>query len=225
MHRALCILIPVILSPAPAMSAPWTDELRAALNTNAEGPIYAYEMTYDDGDVRASGIVDVSQPAGQRIKIISPAISEWPEGFAKELAELDATAKGDIWCNSVGENIPDDVTLLNEDEMTTTYGFKPLPDADADSTERKVFRHLSGTVTIARDNPAVLGFRLWADKSFKPMVLARINSFDMSMSCKRAPDGRTYVEKFNIAIAGKAMGRAFSQTEERVISKLLHALE
>ncbi len=225
MPARLFLILPALVISATASAGEWPGPLEAALAASTDGPLYAYEMIYDDGEVRAEGTVDVSQPEGQRIIVTSPAEDQWPEGFAEGLADMDAEADGDIWCADFEENVPGDVTLLEENETTATYGFTPNPDADADNAERKMFRNLKGTITVAKDQPAVLGFHLWAEKSFKPMIIARINVFDMAISCERAPDGRTYAQAFNINVEGSAMGQAFSERESRMITRLLRPIE
>jgi len=42
----------------------------------------------------------------------------------------------------------------------------------------------------------------------------------MDVQCTRAPDGRTYIEDFNMALEGSAMMQAFDQKMTRKITAL-----
>lgn len=210
-----------VLSTASAEGLP--GPLRAALDARPDGPAYAYEMTLELEDMVARGIVDATKPEGERIKVLSPAKEDWPEEFADGLAEMDAAADGDIWCNDFGDNVPDMVDLVEETDKTATYSFEPVPDPDADSNERKAMKNLVATITVDKLNPAVLAFSMRAPKPFKPAFVAKVNLFDMDITCARAPDGRTYEQAMSFAIEGSALGQSFSERTRREITKLLPA--
>jgi len=203
----------------PASAEPVLEKMRSLTK---DGPVYAYEMTYEEADIVAQGKVDPSQPKGERIQVLSPAESEWTEDFREGLKEFDAEADGDIWCTDFAEMVPDKVSTLEENEATVTYAFTPEPEADADGMEKKMMKKLNGTVTLDKADGSVLAFNMRLPKPYKPAIVAKINSFEMDATCARAPDGRTFVERFDFSIAGSAMMQSFDESVSRQITKILH---
>ena len=225
MRPVLTVLIYITILSSQACAEDMPAVLRAALDAPRNGPFYAYDMTYDDGNVIAMGTIDASLPEGERVIVHSPPEKEWPDGFAEGLKEIDAEADGDIWCADIEESVPAEVSLLDEDMSQAIYIFTPIAGPDADRSERKLMRHLTATITVAKQDPAILAFHMWAEDSFKPMFLARINSFDMAIECTRAPDGRTYTKEMKFSITGSAMGSSFDETENISITRLLHTID
>lgn len=213
------VLCAFALSAAiPALADPVLDKMRAV---SKEGPVYAYEMTYSGEGIVATGKIDPSQPEGERVQVYSPALSDLSAEFKEGLEEMDAEADGDIWCSDFAEMVPSDATATQQDETTVTYAFTPLPEDDADKTEQKMMKKMQGTVTLDKADGAVLAFNMTLPKPYKPAMVAKINRFQMDVSCERAPDGRTYLEEFNFDIAGSAMMQSFEETVSRQITKLL----
>ncbi|MEM8617669.1 MAG: hypothetical protein AAGF20_12150, partial [Pseudomonadota bacterium] len=108
-----------------------------------------------------------------------------------------------------------------ETAETVTFAFTPLPDEDADSTERKLMKKVDAQVTLAKSDGAIIGFKMNLPKPYKPMMVAKINRFTMAADCARAPDGRTYFKSFSIDVAGSAMMQSFEETMSRQITKLM----
>ena len=219
MSRILPLAFAVSGLVAPASADPLIDMMR---NLSKDGPIYAYEMTYTDAEVTAVGKIDPSQPEGQRVQVTSPAESEWSDDFREGLEEMEAETDGDIWCTDFAEMVPNDVSTVEEDEATVTFAFTPQPEADADGMERKMMKKLKGTVTLDKADGSILAFNMKLPKPYKPAIVAKINAFEMDAGCARAPDGRTFVERFDFSIAGSAMMQSFDETVSRKITKLLN---
>ena len=207
------------LSLSSAAAADPVMEMMRSLST--EGPVYSYEMSYSDADLTATGLIDPSQPEGQRIEIYSPSESEWSNDFRDGIAEMDAETEGDIWCADFAEMVPGNVKAVSEDDASVTYAFTPNPEADADKTEKKMMKQLNGSVTLAKEDGAILAFNMILPKPYKPAMVAKINRFEMAATSDRAPDGRTYVEQFNFDISGSAMMQNFEESVSRTITKLL----
>ncbi|MEO1101112.1 MAG: hypothetical protein AAFW65_04635 [Pseudomonadota bacterium] len=216
----LWLILPVALICAPALAEDRPAPLAAALAAASDGPLYAYDMTFEGSGVTERGKVDPTQPEGQRITVDSPAREAWPDGFEEDLKELDADADGDIWCAGLAEHVPEAVTLIEETDRTATYTFVPEPGENADGTDRKVMKKLIGEITVDTINPAILAFSMKAPKPFKPALVAKIETFDMSVQCARAPDGRTYVEEMNMIVEGSALGQSFSERARQAITQL-----
>jgi len=186
-----------------------------------EGPLYAYETQFAWDGIPATARVDPSQPAGERIKILTPTESDWSDTFREELETRDASAEGDIWCTEFGQMVPMDAKITAESDTTVTYAFTPVPEPDADRNEQKMMKQLDGTVILDRTDGAVLAFRMHLPKPYKPAMVAKINAFEMDVACARAPDGRTFIEDFKFDISGSAMMQSFEESVSRQITKLL----
>lgn len=202
----------------PASADPLLEMMRAV---SKDGPVYAYEMIYSDADFTAMGKIDPSQPEGERIKVTQPDPSEWSDDFRDGLKEMDAETDGDIWCADFAERVPDTAALIEENDGTAVYTFTPQAEADAEKNEKKLMKQLNASVTLDKSDGSVLAFNMRLPKPYKPAMVAKINAFEMSVSCARAPDGRTFVESFNFAIEGSAMMQSFSESVSREITQLL----
>ena len=218
MSRLVLASVFVLAAPLLAHGDPLLETMR---NVPNDGPIYAYEMTYSGQGVTATGKIDPSQPEGARIELYSPAMDDLPDDFREGLEEMDADADGDIWCSDFAARIPDDADLTEEREASMIYEFSPVPEADADKREQKMMQQLDGRAEIDKTDGAVLAFNMRLPKPYKPAMVAKINAFEMKVSCARAPDGRTYVETFNFDISGSAMMQSFDESISRTITKLL----
>lgn len=213
-------LIMTLLSGSIGLPACADDLLAAARSASIEGPRYAYEMTYSTGDIAARGTVDPTAPAGERIIVVSPPQSEWPEGFEEKVAALDAQTTGAIWCNQFLDAVPEDADRVSEADGRVTYTFTPQPDEGADGAERRMMGAMIGTVVLDQADPALLSFQMHLPVSMKPNLFSRIETFSLFVDCARAPDGRTYTSRMDFDISGSALGQNFTQSEARTIHRL-----
>ena len=218
MSRSILLSAFALSASLSASADPLLEMMRSV---SKDGPIYAYEMTYSGEGVIATGKIDPSQPEGNRIVLYTPEMSELSEEFKEGVQEMDAESDGDIWCADFAEMVPDNAEATSQDEVSVTYGFTPVAEADADKTEKKMMKKMNGTVTLDKADGAVLAFSMTLPKPYKPAIVSKINRFQMDASCSRAPDGRTYVASFDFDIAGSAMMQEFDETISRQITKLL----
>ena len=205
-----------------AAADPLLEMMRAVSN---DGPKYAYETSFSMLGISAAGTIDPSAPEGERIQLSAPEESEWSDDFRKEILKMDAETEGDIWCTEFGQMVPLDASLTAQDETTKTFSFTPVPEADADRNEQKMMKQLDGTVVLDKTDGAVLAFSMILPKPYKPAMVAKINAFEMNVSCARAPDGRTFIETFNFDISGSAMMQSFDESVSRRITKLLDPVD
>lgn len=208
-----------VLGTLSAHADPLIEQARAS--TNADGPLYAYEMEYSDGEVHASGKIDPSQPEGKRITVYSPRESEWDDDLREAIKSIDADVDGDIFCDDFVRQIPDTAERVNETDDAAYYTFTPSPEADADDMERKLMKKVEASATLSKADGQVLAFRMSLPKPFKPAFVAKIKTFRLDATCARAPDGRTYLEAMQLDISGSAMMQDFNQSITRRITKLL----
>lgn len=218
MYRSLALLTFACGAIGTVSADPLLEMMQAA---SEGGPLYAYETRFSWEDTDVTARIDPSAEAGQRIIVTSPAEAEWSDNFRKELERMDSNTEGDIWCHEFAQMVPMDAHVLDQSATTSTYAFTPVPEADADKTEQKLMKQLEGRVTLDKSDGAVLSFNMTLPKPYKPAMVAKINSFAMDVRCARAPDGRTFIEDFNMNVSGSAMMQSFDETVSRTITKLL----
>ena len=195
--------------------------LENALAAPDDGPSYKFQLKIDDGDLKAEALVDPSLPEGERLTLISPDETDLDEATAKQLADMKANTTGDnIWCSRFSRNIPGNAKLISESGEAAVYSFQPVGTRE-DGDMAKAYKHLSGRVTVSKDKPAIIAYEMFAEKPFKPMLVAKVDSFSMKVSCDYAPDGRTYVKDMRLDLSGSAMMQDFAQSERREISNLV----
>lgn len=216
--RLLClslVSLPLMIWPAFAETP-----LEAALAAPTEGPAYRFDLNIDSDKLKAEAQVDPSLPEGERLTLVSPAANTLEGEAAERYAQLRENTSGDkIWCASFKENIPADAKMISESGEAAVYSFTPLPGDDKETA--KVYKHLTGRVTVSKQAPGILAFEMFAEKPFKPAMVAKIDSFSMKVNCARAPDGRTYIQDFAMDVSGNAMMQAFRQSERREVTNLV----
>ena len=101
--------------------------LDLAKSVSKEGPLYVYDLDYNDGSDQFRMTVDQSQPKGERVIKFSPAVATLKGEAAKKADKLVKSTAGDIWCSSFAENIPATAKRVSETPTAATYSFTPLP--------------------------------------------------------------------------------------------------
>ncbi|MEZ5997985.1 MAG: hypothetical protein R3B98_04765 [Hyphomonas sp.] len=208
-----------LLLAAVALPAFAEDPLEDAREVSKDGPLYIFDVEIQDDTLDVTARVDPTKPEGSRLILVSPDESSFDEQAAARYAELKENTKGDVWCSNFASNIPDDAELISESQVEAVYKFRPIPDADAGDMA-KSYKHLTGRVTVSKEHPGITAFEMVNEKPFKPMPIAKVNTFEMKVACAFAPDGRTYIRDLTLNIAGSAMLQKFSQTEHRKITGL-----
>lgn len=207
----------IVLFAIPAFAQEDLTPMELARNVSSNGPIYAYSMTYETKEFSAKGRVDPTLPEGKRITIDSPAKEDWPPEFEENLRDIDAEADGDIWCASMMESVPDNAKIDPTGNGYTRYAFKPKGENKED---KKFMKHLNGSIDIDPVDGAVLAFRMWSEKAFKPHMLVKVHSFQMDAKCARAPDGRTYAAEVETKITASAAMQKIDEHSVRKITAL-----
>lgn len=216
--RPAIILAGLCLGCLPAAADTLLEQARSV---SREGPEYLFDMIFDDGKERFTFRIDQTRPEGERVVGVTPEPASLAAETAKRLASLKEEAKGDIWCSDFADSIPQSARRVSETAGTATYSFTPLPGDDKEM--RDIVKYLTGKVTIDKANANILSYELTAPRSFKPMVAAKVDQFDMKVACKAGPDGRSHVHTFVFDLAGSAMMQRFSQTDKRQVANLIRA--
>ena len=120
MNRLLIASLAVLAAALPASA---DTVLQKAKSMSKDGPLYAFDLSYDDGKDRFQMKVDPSQPKGKRVVDLSPARSTLKGDSAKKADKLTERTEGDIWCSSFAANIPADAKRTAETGQTATFSF------------------------------------------------------------------------------------------------------
>nr|WP_321360901.1 hypothetical protein [uncultured Hyphomonas sp.] len=209
------LALPLLALPALAETP-----LEKALAAPTDGPDYLFDIKIDDGTLKGEAQIDPTRPEGKRLTLLSPDPATLTGDAAKTYEALQAKTSGDnIWCSTFDENIPADAKLISESGEAAVYSFTPLAGDNKDM--EKIYKHLTGRVTVSRETPAILSFEMFAEKPFKPAMIAKVDSFSLKADCTPAPDGRTYISAFALDVSGNAMMQPFTQSDHREVTKLV----
>jgi len=219
-----CLLVLSLVLSAAALPAGADTVLEKARARAADGPLYRWDVDYDDGADQFRMTVDQSQPMGARVVKFTPEPATLKGDSAKTAKRLIEKTEGNVWCNDFAENIPADAKRAAETETTATYSFTPQA-GTRDVDMAKAYKFLSGKAVLDKATGAVLSYEMTSAKAFKPVPVAKIDRFRMKVACTPAPDGRTYMTSVNLDMAGSAMMQSFSQTEQRKVSNLKPVLK
>ena len=216
MHRLLISSLIVLAAALPASADAVLDR---AKSVSKAGPLYVYDLDYNDGIDKFRMTVDQSQPNGKRVTRFTPSLSTLKGDAAKKADKLVKSTAGDIWCSSFAENIPADAKRVSETPASATYSFTPLPGPQKGQIA-SAYKFLKATATIDKSTGGILAYEMAAPKAFKPAAVAKVEKLSMKVACKAAPDGRTHVASLAFDLRGSAMMRSIDQMEVRKISNL-----
>ncbi len=183
------------------------------------GPPYIFDVLIEDEQTTFRLTVDQSRPKGDRVVAMSSDPAELTGEAQKRADMLRKRTQGDIWCNVFAASIPEDAKRISETETRATYAFTPIPGKEAGQFA-SAYRHLDGMAVLDKASGAVLAFELTASRPFKPMAVAKVDTFEMRVACAKAPDGRTHVASLSFDLDASAMMQKVSQRERRRISQL-----
>ena len=216
MHRLLAASLFVLAAALPPSGDAVLEKAKSA---SKDGPLYIYDLDFNDGDDQFRMTVDQSQPNGKRVVKFAPAVSTLKGDAAKKADKLVKSTAGDIWCSSFAENIPANAKRVSETAAAATYSFTPLPGKQKGEVAT-AYKYLKGTATIDKANGAILAYEMTSPKAFKPLPVAKVDKLTMKVACKAAPDGRTYVDSLAFNLKGSAMMQSLDQMETRRITNL-----
>lgn len=196
--------------------AEWPEPLKSALERSNDGPAYAFDVertstdTGEDGETRTGyARVNLSAPD---LKQITPAHlidNSMPGSSFSALAGIESALEDGIWCTRFADNVPtdpDDIEIVAEDDTSVTYTFTPVVDDDADGPEKKIAKRTRAELTVSKDDPAVLSYSSGLTRTVTIFVVAKIRKVDLSASCERAPDGRTYTAETTSSFEASGFG-------------------
>ena len=208
------LVLPVIALAISAAGSAFADESWPALFRDAVGPYQGEETphSFDMSVTRGSGDVlfrysyDPSSATPVTIHEQTDQISE------ADLLESVSDDAGDIWCDGMEDRVRGDVELAAESDTTATFTFTPTTPEDAEDFERQIAERSIGTVVVDKETRQLVSFQYHLPESFKPMIIARVHTFDMFGTCEAGPSGRPYLSELTMAFDVSAMGQRQSES-------------
>ncbi len=213
------LLVTTLVLAAAALPVAADTVLAKAKAAAPDGPLYVFEMDYDDGADQFRMTVDQSKPKGARVVKFTPEPATLKGDSAKTAQRLIERTEGNVWCNDFAGNIPANAKRAAETETTATYSFTPQAGKD-DGDIAKAYKYLSAKAVLDKATGAVLSYEMSSPKAFKPAPVAKVDRFKMKVACKASPDGRTYMTSVDFDMAGSALMKPFAQTETRTVTNL-----
>jgi hypothetical protein len=220
MRLTLATLIVAFAAPAMAQAPPAL--FQKALGKPAPaGQLYAYDFIDQrngDNPGVTRGRIDPSRPKGDRVTILEAT------GEKIDLKKLDERyerdADGDIWCDKLINGYEGLVIDKGDSPEGRRFAFTPKPKPDAKNDEKKLYRQLAAEVAVDEATGTIRTFAARLLKPWKPMILAKLDSVEMTGVCETAPNGRPFAARMNMAISGTAMGSAFRQDMTQTVTNL-----
>jgi hypothetical protein len=224
-HLAVAYLA-ILAAPALAQSAVATDLdhlVRKAFTPPAQSERFAYTFRNETTGEKPRTIVgryDPSKPKGERVTILE-AIGE--DIDPKKLdARMEKNMDGEIWCDGVFGGAASPVKDAGQRGGLQAVSFNPKPPPDAEGEMKKIFPSLAAEVLFL-PTAAIQSITAILPAPRKMAVVARIDSAKMSATCATAPNGRTYMQRMELRMAGSALGQSFNQVSIQSYSDLTPA--
>lgn len=215
--KHLCLTLTALIAAPLSFAQTPLEAFHSA--ASIEAPTYTYDIQISDGDENINGIIDPSAPMGERLTITSPAEDDWSKKFRKRAKSMRKHTDGNIWCQQFSHMVPKDADLISETDTTARYAFQPISGDESDDLS-EIAEHLDGFITLEKTTGNIYELELTAPKPFKPMVVAKINNFQLKVSCAPAPNGFMRIKHIETMMKGKAMAKSISQHETQTISNL-----
>lgn len=217
----VCLVLGLPCLSATAQTSGHPALVAEALSLRAEPTLYAYDFTITEAGtrkMRIEGRIDPSRPSGQRVEITRV---EGEDVDADDLDErMEDGEDGDIWCDSMLADAKGPFREQGGQQGVRSFAFTPERGADVDKNERELFERLNATARIHEGNGQLDGFSAVLTRSWKPNIMAKINTFELSGKCALAPNGRAYTREVTTLIAGSALGQTFNSSSTYAIKNL-----
>ncbi|MBL1431286.1 hypothetical protein JYT75_00640 [Oceanicaulis sp. AH-315-P02] len=241
----LAIVIAIVIFPfsVTAQSDPDTllqrvsDDI-VARSVAADGVRFSYNM---DTSVAGSKEYTVSlayQPLADRAtqwQVISPSFAENEEVYAQAKKQIDKDvehkpdAKDDqaLILREVPGNNAKELIFISEEDGIAKYAIQLTegfmnPDGGDDKGMSKMLKYLKGEIAIDVASEQLLWFRIFAEKPFKPMAVAKIKKFDIKLHFAPAwHEGPIVQVRSESIVSGSALFQKFNEKSEITFSNFV----
>lgn len=223
----LSILLPAfgLAMPLSAKADPTWPQLfkEAALPKNDATPAkvsYQSEIIQVDDQEWGKLVYQIENSAETGIKL---SIETFPtEGDQADIEEeLNEDQDGEIWCDDYNEIIGGPVELVSETDSEAIFSFNANANSTSDKNQKKILEKTRITVNIDKALKEITKFNYTLTEPVKPMMVAKVNSFELQGTCLSHPNGRPIVTQIATQMSGQAMGKSFGQNSLQTFSNFI----
>lgn len=198
------------MSAFPSHAAEWPELFAKAVAAKADQTeVFSYETVNTDGEGEERFRYQFSPAKTPRFQIVS-ANEDMKEKRRNELLEQLEDEGDDIWCDDMADRVKGNVRTVKETPQAVTFAFTPT-DPDAEDMERKMIERTEATITVDRATQTITDFTYTLLEPFKPIVIAKVHSFELKAKCVPAPNGRPYFKTLTIDVDVSALGKRQQQ--------------
>ena len=194
--------------------------LQKARELPQEISVYSFDVAFTDNDIQMRGFVDPSRGEGKRVTVYEPATAGWNNKLRETIEAFDSNPLEDFWCRDFLRYVSGDAREVRETDRDVVIAFSPQPSGAVDAEKRRFFAQMIAQLTIDKGNGQVRLFELQNRKPFKPIMIAKIESYQLTARCEASPDGRTFAATIETSLIGKVALRKIHESEVRTISNL-----
>ncbi len=197
--------------------APLIDALAAGAPVTQYDWTFTQTMAVEDGRIVVRH--DPRDPA-RRWTLLEPAPEAASEGVLLVMQSLETgePGRGLLGYDLLDEAIGDDVMLAREEAEALIYRFTPMADPQGARQARAFMRKLRGEILVSRSGagadgqaPWIQSVRIYAPRSFKPSLDARIHSFEQT-ALYGLQNGVPLLQESTTAVAGSALFEPFEES-------------
>lgn len=210
----------------------------AARSMAADGVRFSYNMNTSVIGSKEYTVSLAYQPLDDRAtqwQIVSPSLAENEEVYtqAKKKIDHDIEAKPDakddqalILKEVPGKNAEELVFISEEDgiakyAINLTEGFVSFDGGD-DKGMSKMLKHIKGEIAIDVASEQLLWVRMFAEKPFKPMAVAKIKNFNVKLHFAPAWDDGPIVQvRSESSVSGSALFQKFNEKSDITFSNFV----
>ena len=205
------LVLSIIALALPSHARDWPDLFAKAVAAKpGQTEVFSYETANIDGEGKESFRYRFDPDKTPRFEVLS-AGGEFDEKRREERLKQLEEEGGDIWCDDMADRVKGDVRTISETPDAVTFAFTPT-DPEADDTERKMIERTEATITVDRATQTITDFSYTLLKPFKPVIVAKVHSFELKANCEPAPNGRPYFRTLTIDVDVSALGKRQQQT-------------
>lgn len=188
------------------------------LDTN-DAPVL-FDLRWSTDDIEAIASVDPTQPIGKRVIVWSPPASTWGKDIKSAVENLEAAPMEEFWCSDFLALVGPDAKLVSETDNEAVYAFSPQPTPEDDKIDRRFLSEMLAQLTIDKRSAQIQKFEMHNRRAFRPVFIAKVESFLLEAKCQPGPDGRHYIAHFETNLVAKIALKKVRERERREISGL-----
>lgn len=208
-RAAVVLFIAAFAATAAAQTAGSALLAQAVAATQAAKSDYAFDFELNTS--KANWQARFDPDATPRLRLVAPQRSELDNDQRRAFDRMAEDFDGVSWCASEGMGRVTNVRPLREDESSATFSFQPTRESVRGEQAQRFADRLRGEVTVLKDTPDITRVRLYVPEAFSPMPLVRLESLNIVISCRAAPNGRRYAAETVSQVRGSAFGQAFDE--------------